>query len=70
MFLAPYDSGNTRAIYNYAASPGGIVQYWVTDPAQTLPASSVGVVGGGSSIPGNANQLWVFIPSTNIETNP
>ncbi len=69
-FVQAFDNGNTHAIYNFAASPGGIVSYVVTDPAQTIPTNSAAVLLGGNSITGNANQLWAFIPSTNIEPSP
>jgi hypothetical protein len=69
-FLQAYDSGGTRAIYNFAGSNGGAVEYLVTDPSQTLPANSVTVLGGGNVITGNANQLWAFIPFTNVDPSP
>jgi hypothetical protein len=68
-FLQPYDNGNTQAIYNYVASRG-VVSYAVTSPTQTEPTSSSESVVVASSIAGNANELWVFIPSTNVDTNP
>jgi hypothetical protein len=74
-FLQAYDNGSTRAIYNFAGSGGGVVSYVVTDQNQTmqnLPATSSGpvenVVVGPNN--GDANALWVFIPSTNIDTTP
>jgi hypothetical protein len=74
-FLQPYDRGSTQAIYNFAASAGNVVSYVVTDQNQTmqnLPPSgsspSENIVVGANN--GYANELWVFIPSTNIDTTP
>jgi hypothetical protein len=74
-FLQPYDSGSTQAIYNFAASAGNVVSYVVTDENQTmqnLPPAGSGpseniVVGANN---GHANQLWAFIPSTNVDSTP
>jgi hypothetical protein len=70
-FLAPHDNGNTQAIYNFAYTlPGSPVSYAVTDPTQTKPTSSSEPIVVGTTVSGNANELWAFIPSTNVETTP
>jgi hypothetical protein len=70
-FLVPYDKGNTQGIYNYAGSFGGVVTYVVTDLTATSATSSLEkVVNGGSSISGNANELWVFVPLANVDVAP
>jgi hypothetical protein len=74
-FLEPYDKGSTQAIYNYAGSQGGAVSFVVTDPTATS-ANLPPAVGSGSEPivvgpdNGNANALWVFIQSTNVDTSP
>ncbi|MGH7269815.1 MAG: hypothetical protein ACREJ3_05230, partial [Polyangiaceae bacterium] len=82
--LQPYDQGTTQAIYNYAGSSGGAVAYVVTDPTTTggdlPPAPNTSTADGGVTGPsepivagtnnGNANELWVFIPSTSVDTAP
>ena len=83
-FLQPYDQGTTQAIYNYAGSQGGAVAYVVTDPTTTAgnlpPPPDISTADGGITGPseplavgannGNANELWVFIPSTSVDTTP
>lgn len=61
-FLVPYNSGTTQAIYNYAGTGGGAVSWVVMD------SSTSAVVVGPHQ--GNANELWVFIPASNVDTTP
>ncbi len=83
-FLQPYDQGTTQAIYNYAGSQGGAVAYVVTDQTTTAgnlpPPPDTSTLDGGVAGPseplavgannGNANELWVFIPATSVDTTP
>ena len=83
-FLQPYDQGTTQAIYDYQGSNGGPVGYIVSDPNATsanLPpppsktTADGGVIGPSENIVvgannGNANELWVFIPSSNVDSTP
>jgi hypothetical protein len=68
-FLQSYDHGASQAIYNYAASPGGIVSYVIEGQAAGAQTDTQPVV-VEPSISGFANELWVFIPYANIDLTP
>ncbi len=81
-FLEATDSGTTHAIYNYAGTGGGAVSWVATDPnvtaVNTPPPGYGNPLDGGvleeavetAAYNGQSNQLWVFIPSTSIDTSP
>jgi hypothetical protein len=76
-FLQAYDGGTTHAIYNYAGTAGLVISPMVTDPTvtgQNTPTPGYGnpsleeaiEVGGNT---GQSNELWVFIPQSNVDSS-
>ncbi len=69
-FLQPYDNGSTQAIYNFAASLGNVVSYAVTSTTQSAATLTNQPLVVATAISGYPHELWVFIPSTNVDTAP